>query len=50
MTVKERDAFTGRCLMILAPARADGDRKTVRVVLDALARAHGINPATYPPR
>ena len=40
--VKERDAFTGRCLMIIATARADGDRKTIRVVLDALAKAHGV--------
>jgi hypothetical protein len=45
MTIKERDAFTGRCLLMLATARADGDRKTVRVVLDALARAHGVAPA-----
>jgi hypothetical protein len=42
MTMKERDAFTTRCLMILATARADGDRKTV---LDSLAKAHGIRPA-----
>jgi hypothetical protein len=42
MTSKERDAFTCRCLMILATARADGDRKTVRVVLDAMSRAHGV--------
>ena len=46
MTVKERDAFTSRCLMIIAIARADGDRKTVRVVLDSLAKAHGIAPAS----
>jgi hypothetical protein len=35
--------------MALKTARADGDRKTIRVVLDALAKAHGI-PANYPPR
>ncbi len=47
MTIKERDAFTGRCLLVLATARADKDHKTVRTVLDALAKAHGI-PASYP--
>jgi hypothetical protein len=45
MTLKERDAFTTRCLMILATARADGDRTTVRVVLDTLAKGYGIAPA-----
>jgi hypothetical protein len=30
--------------MILATARVDGDRKTVRVVLDSLAKAHGVIP------
>jgi hypothetical protein len=45
MTIRERDAFAGRCLLVLATARADDDRKTVRVVLDALAKAHGIAPA-----
>lgn len=40
--IKDRDAFTTRCLMSLATARADGDRKTVRVVLDALFREHGV--------
>jgi hypothetical protein len=33
----------------ICTAQADGDRKTVRVVLDPLAKAHGI-PASYPPR
>jgi hypothetical protein len=42
MAIKERDAFTTRCLMILATARADKNNKTVRVVLDALVKAHGI--------
>jgi hypothetical protein len=32
--------------MILATARADGDRKTVRVVLDSLAKAHGVPAAS----
>jgi hypothetical protein len=44
VTLRERDAFTTRCLMILATARADGDRKTIAVVLDALANTHGIAP------
>jgi hypothetical protein len=48
MPIKERDAFTTRCLMILRTARADGDRKTVRVVLDALAKEYGLE--NYPPR
>jgi hypothetical protein len=42
MTIKERDSFTGRCMLILATARADKDHKTVRAVLDALAKAHGV--------
>jgi hypothetical protein len=42
MTLKERDAFTARCLMILKTAQADGSGKTVRVVIDALAKAHGV--------
>jgi hypothetical protein len=45
MTIKERDAFTTRCLMIVATARADGDRKSVCVVLDALAKVHSVAPA-----
>jgi hypothetical protein len=49
MTIKERDAFTGRWLLALKTAQADGDRSTVRVIIDALAKAHGI-PANYPPR
>jgi hypothetical protein len=44
MTIKERDAFTTRCLMILETARADRDSRTVRVVLDALAKAYGLRP------
>jgi len=42
MTFKQCDAFVGRCLMILETARADRDSRTVRVVLDALAKAYGI--------
>jgi hypothetical protein len=49
MTLKERDAFTVRCLMILKTAQAVGNSKTARVVVDALAKAHGI-PASYPAR
>ena len=36
--IKDRDAFTTRCLMSVATVRADGDRKTTRVVLAALAK------------
>jgi hypothetical protein len=46
MTIKQRDAFTTRSLMILATARADGDSKTVRVVLASWAKAHGV-PAPF---
>ena len=46
--IKDRDAFTTRCLMSIATARADGDRKTARVVLAALAKAHGLE--NYPAR
>jgi hypothetical protein len=49
MNIKERDAFTRRCLLVLATALVDGDRKTVRVVLEALASAHRL-PASCPPR
>jgi hypothetical protein len=45
--IKDRDAFTTRCLMSLATARADGDTKTARVVLDALTKAHGLE--NHPP-
>jgi hypothetical protein len=36
-------------LLVLKTAQADGDNKTARVVIDALAKAHGI-PASYPAR
>lgn len=49
MTVKERGAFTARWLMALKTSHADGDNKNVRIIIDALAKAHGI-PANYPPR
>jgi hypothetical protein len=49
MTIKERAAFTARCLLVLKTAHSDGNSKTVRVVIDALAKAHGI-PASYPAR
>jgi hypothetical protein len=44
---RERDAFTTRWLMALKTSQADGDSKNVRVIIDALAKAHGI-PANYP--
>jgi hypothetical protein len=49
MTLQERDAFTARWLMALKTSQADGDRKNVRIIIDVLARVHGI-PASYPPR
>jgi hypothetical protein len=49
MTLKERDAFTARWLMALKTSQADGDNKNVRIIIDALAKVHGI-PANYPPR
>lgn len=47
MTIKERDAFTCRWLMALKTSQANGDSKNVRIIIDALAKAHGI-PADYP--
>jgi hypothetical protein len=49
MTLQERDAFTTRWLMALKTSQADGDSRNVRIIIDALAKAHGI-PANYPPR
>jgi hypothetical protein len=49
MTIRERDAFTARWLLALKTAQADGDHKTARIIVDALAKAHGI-PASYPAR
>jgi hypothetical protein len=49
MTLQERDAFTTRWLMALKTSQADGNSKNVRIIIDALAKAHGI-PAAYPPR
>ena len=42
MTAKQLNQFTARCLMILKTAQTDGNSKTVRVVIDALAKAHGV--------
>jgi hypothetical protein len=47
--VNSRDAFTARWLLALKTAQADGDHKTARIIVDALARAHGIS-ANYPAR
>lgn len=49
MTIQQRDAFTARCLLVLKTAETDGNRKTIRVVIDTLAKAHAI-PASYPAR
>ena len=49
MNTKELNAFTARWLMALKTAQADGDHKTACIIVNALAKAHGI-PASYPPR
>lgn len=49
MSAIELDDFTARWLMALKTAQPDGDRKRVRIIIDALAKAHGI-PTNYPPR
>jgi hypothetical protein len=49
MNTKELNDFTARWLMALKTAQADGDRKTARIIVDALAKAHGIS-ASYPAR
>ena len=48
MKTKELNDFTARCLLALKTAQADGDRKTARIIANALAKAHSI-PASYPP-
>lgn len=50
MTIKEiedRDAFAARWLMALKTSQADGDHKRVRIITDALAKAHELE--SYPP-
>jgi hypothetical protein len=50
MTIKEirdRDAFTTRTLMALATARADGNSRNARVLIETLCCAHGLE--NYPP-
>jgi hypothetical protein len=49
MTLQERDAFTARWLMALKTSQADGDGKKFRIIIDALAKAHGFR-ANYAPR
>lgn len=49
MTAPQLNDFTARWLMALKTSQADGDHKRARVIIDALAKAHGI-PANYPPR
>lgn len=49
MTAKQLNDFTARWLMALKTPQTDGDRKNVRIIIDALTRAHGI-PANYRPR
>lgn len=49
MTAIELNDFSARWLLALKTARADGNRKNVRIIIDALAKVHGIS-ANYPPR
>jgi hypothetical protein len=49
MTAKQLNNFTARWLMALKTSQADGDGKNVRIIIDALAKAHGIS-ANYPQR
>jgi hypothetical protein len=49
MTAKQLNDFTARWLMALKTSQADSDHRHVRIIVDALAKAHGI-PANYPPR
>jgi hypothetical protein len=46
--IRDRDEFTTRWLMALKTSQADGDRKSVRIIIDMLAKEHGI-PVDYPP-
>jgi hypothetical protein len=46
--IKDRDQFTSRTLMALATARADGNRRNARILIEALCKAHGLE--NYPPR
>jgi hypothetical protein len=47
MKTKALNEFTARALLVLKTAQASGDRDTMRVIIDALGKAHGI-PASYP--
>jgi hypothetical protein len=49
MTARQLNEFTTCWLMALKTSQANGDNKNVRIIIDALAKAHGI-PANYPPR
>lgn len=48
-TGKELNEFTKRTLRLLKTAQADGDRETMRSIIDSLGVAHGI-PTNYPPQ
>jgi hypothetical protein len=45
MTRRERDAFTVRWLLGLTTAQTDGNHRTARIIVDALAKAHGVPTA-----
>jgi len=48
MTTEQLKEFTTRQLMALLTARADGDDKAASAIVDALAKAYGLE--NYPPR
>jgi hypothetical protein len=48
MNAEQLKEFTTRQLMALLTARADGDDKSASVIIDALAKAYGLE--NYPPR
>jgi hypothetical protein len=48
MTAKQlMNDFTARCLMALKTSQASGNSRRVRILIDALAKAHGLE--NYPP-
>jgi len=50
MTKKELCTFTTGMMRVLLTARHDGDLGAMNDMIEAIAKAHGIDPATYPPR
>jgi hypothetical protein len=46
MTTKQKKAFTTRALMALTTAMGDQNYRDAEVIVAALAKAHGVKPAT----